>query len=153
MVDKPIDRQQRLAKFLYAVESAQKLQDDILKYGLEAAKIYCEDVYGDWLEKWGEGENHFLEAIIDFLESSNSVAIKVRNFLSDKSSLEIAIELEKCLSEDENSSFAIKDFLVSNLIHQPSHRDFSGDEEINLLELADNLLEKLTLIIKAKGKG
>ena len=69
MVDKPIDRQQRLAKFLHAVESAQKLQDDILKYGLGAAKLYCEDVYGDWLLDWGEGENRFLESMIDFLES------------------------------------------------------------------------------------
>jgi hypothetical protein len=149
MVDKPIDRQQRLAKFLYAVESAQKLQDDILKYGLEAAKLYCEDVYGDWLQKWGEGENNFLESIVDFLESNNSLAIKVRKFLSNKSSLEIAIELEKCLSLDANSSFAIKDFLVSNLIYQPSESDFSLDnEEINLLELADNLLEKLTEVIR-----
>jgi NurA-like 5'-3' nuclease len=152
MVDKPIDRQQRLAKFLYAVESAQKLQDDILKYGIEAAKLYCEDVYGDWLQKWGEGENSFLELIVDFLESNNSLAIKVRKFLSNKSSLEIAIELEKCLSSDENSSFAIKDFLVSNLIYQPSNSDFSVDnEEINLLELADNLLEKLTEVIRGKS--
>jgi hypothetical protein len=154
MVDKPIDRQQRLAKFLHAVESAQKLQDDILKYGLEAAKLYCEDVYGDWLLDWGEGENRFLESIIDFLESNDSVANKVRTFLSDKSSLEIAIELSKCLSLDENSSFAIKDFLVSNLISQTNNRDFSlHNEDINLLELADNLLEKLTLIIRAKGNG
>jgi hypothetical protein len=145
MVDKPIDRQQRLAKFLHAVESAQKLQDDILKYGLGAAKLYCEDIYGDWLLHWGEGENRFLEAIIDFLESNDLLAVKVRKFLNDKSSLEIAIELERCLSLDENSSFAIKDFLVTNLISQTNNHDFSLDnEDINLLVLADNLLEKLT---------
>jgi hypothetical protein len=153
MVDKPIDRQQRLAKFLHAIESAQKLQDDILKYGLEAAKLYCEDVYGDWLQKWGEGENKFLESIIDFLESNDAVAIKVRKFLSDKSSLQIATQLEKCLLEDENNSFAIKDFLVSNLC-QPNSRDSRlENEEINLLELADNLLEKLTDIIIRTDKN
>ncbi len=150
MVDKPIDRQQRLANFLQAVESAQKLQYDILKYGLGAAQLYCEDVDGDWLERWGEDEDRFLESIIEFLESNDLVAIKVRKLLNDKSPQEIAIELEKCLifSEDENSSFAIKDFLVNSLISQ-SDRDFSlENQEINLLELADSLLEKLTEIIR-----
>ncbi|HEY9799854.1 MAG TPA: hypothetical protein V6D25_05795 [Leptolyngbyaceae cyanobacterium] len=50
------DRQQRLDNFLQAVEAAQKLQDDIMKYGLEAANLYCDDVDGDWLETWGEEE-------------------------------------------------------------------------------------------------
>jgi hypothetical protein len=34
--EKQSDRQQRLDNFLQAVEAAQKLQDDIIKYGLEA---------------------------------------------------------------------------------------------------------------------
>ncbi|WP_179198039.1 hypothetical protein [Nostoc sp. T09] len=47
--EKQSDHQQRLDNFLQAVEAAQKLQDDIMKYGLEAAYLYCEDVDGDWL--------------------------------------------------------------------------------------------------------
>ncbi|MDZ8140953.1 MAG: hypothetical protein RM049_37650 [Nostoc sp. DedQUE04] len=38
--EKQSDRQQRLDNFLQAVEAAQKVQDDIMKYGLEAAHLY-----------------------------------------------------------------------------------------------------------------
>ncbi|MEH1830770.1 MAG: hypothetical protein V7L29_01460 [Nostoc sp.] len=55
--EKQSNRQQRLDNFLQAVETAQKLQDDIMKYGLEAAHLYCNDVDGDWLETWGEDED------------------------------------------------------------------------------------------------
>ncbi|MEH2050856.1 hypothetical protein [Nostoc sp.] len=47
--EKQSDRQQRLDNFLQAVEAAQKVQDDIMKYGSEAAHLYCDDVDGDWL--------------------------------------------------------------------------------------------------------
>ncbi|MBD2500222.1 hypothetical protein [Anabaena azotica] len=56
--EKQSDSQQRLDKFLQAVEAAQKLQDDIMKYGLEAAHLYCDDVDGDWLETWRREENN-----------------------------------------------------------------------------------------------
>jgi hypothetical protein len=52
----PTNRQERLERFLKAVEKAQKLQNDFLKYGLNCVKLYVEDVDGDWLEKWGEDE-------------------------------------------------------------------------------------------------
>ncbi|MBD2567746.1 hypothetical protein [Anabaena lutea] len=48
------DRQQRLEKFLQHLEAARQLQDDIMKYGLDAAYLYCDDVDGDWLETWGD---------------------------------------------------------------------------------------------------
>lgn len=48
--EKQSDRQQRLDNFLQAVEAAQKLQDDIINYGLEVADLYCDDVEEDWLE-------------------------------------------------------------------------------------------------------
>ncbi|KYC38353.1 hypothetical protein WA1_39175 [Scytonema hofmannii PCC 7110] len=54
--EKLTDHQQRLEKILQAVETAQKLQDDILKYGLDAASLYVEDVDGGWWETWGEGQ-------------------------------------------------------------------------------------------------
>jgi hypothetical protein len=55
--EKQSDRQQRLDNFLQAVEAAQNVQDDIMKYGLEAAHLYCDDVDGDWLQTWGEDED------------------------------------------------------------------------------------------------
>jgi len=47
--EKQSDSQQRLDNFLQAVEAAQKVQDDIMKYGLQAAHLYCDDLDGDWL--------------------------------------------------------------------------------------------------------
>lgn len=52
----PTDRQERLENFLKAVDAAQTLQDDFLKYGLACVDLYVEDVDGDWLERWGEDE-------------------------------------------------------------------------------------------------
>jgi hypothetical protein len=55
---------ERLDNFLQAVQAAQKVQDDIIKHGLEAAHLYCDDVDGDWLETSGEdedGQQSFLE--------------------------------------------------------------------------------------------
>ncbi|MEM1393122.1 MAG: hypothetical protein AAGG00_07470 [Cyanobacteria bacterium P01_H01_bin.150] len=36
-----IDCQKRLDKFIESVEAAQKLQNDIVRYGLEAAYLYA----------------------------------------------------------------------------------------------------------------
>lgn len=67
----PTDRQERLERFLKAVEEAQKLQNDFLKYGLDCVNLYVEDVNGDWLEKWGEDE----EAIDSETPVSQSLAL------------------------------------------------------------------------------
>ncbi|MEL7244633.1 MAG: hypothetical protein AAGM40_20200, partial [Cyanobacteria bacterium J06573_2] len=76
-----IDCQKRLDKFIESVEAAQKLQNDIVRYGLEAAYKYAEDVDGDWLEKWDEDETvqtNFVESVTTFLESDDWVAVSVR---------------------------------------------------------------------------
>jgi hypothetical protein len=145
------DRQSRFEEFLRHLEEARKLQDDILKYGLAAADLYCEDVDSDWLETWGdEEENTFVESVVGFLESNDSVAVKVRKQLKDKSLPEIATELEKCLSvgEEEDRIFALKNVLVGSVTSSSSYRDISDeDDEIDLLDLAEELLEKLTEIL------
>ncbi|PLZ91227.1 hypothetical protein CEN45_16315 [Fischerella thermalis CCMEE 5198] len=142
------DRPSRFEKFLRHLGEARKLQDDILKYGLAAADLYCEDVDGDWLETWGDEENTFLESVVSFLESDDLVAVRVRKQLKDKSLPEIATELEKCLSfgEEEERIFALKNVLVGSVTSGSIYRDVSDDDEIDLLDLAEELLEKLTHI-------
>ena len=55
MVNQQInDRQQRLENFLQSVEAARQLEHDIMKHGLDAAYLYCDDVEGDWLDTWGD---------------------------------------------------------------------------------------------------
>ncbi|WP_445637294.1 hypothetical protein NSTC745_02379 [Nostoc sp. DSM 114161] len=144
----PNDRQQRLAKFLEAVEEAQKLQDNILKHGLDAAYLYSDDVDGDWLEKWGEDddERSYVEIFTTFLESDDLVAVKVREQLQNKSIPEIIEELEQCLSlfTEEDQILAIKNLLAGKVTNLETTRENSNAiNEIELLDLAEELLEKL----------
>ncbi|MEA5622731.1 hypothetical protein [Nostoc sp. UHCC 0251] len=152
--EKQSDRQQRLDNFLQAVEAAQKVQDDIMKYGLEAAHLYCDDVDGDWLETWGEdedGQQIFVELVTNFLQSDDLVAVRVRKQLKDKSLQEIAVELEKCLSlsEEEDRIFAVKNVLAGSVAVAESNRGTSSDEidETDLLDLAEEFIEKLAEIL------
>lgn len=149
--EKLMDRQQRLEQFRQHLEEARKLQDDILKYGLNAAYLYVEDVDGDWLEKWGENEEEktVVESVTFFLESNDWVAVRVRKQLKDKSLREIAAELEKCLSlpEEENRIFAVKNVLVGS-DRGDCYRDSSDEhDDIDLLYLAEELLEKLADVV------
>jgi hypothetical protein len=140
MVNKPIDRQQRLEKFVQAVSSAQELQDNILRYGINAAYLYYEDVDRDWLSKWGD-EDTPSELITSFLLSNDLVALNLRDMLHDKSIPEISDYLDNCMniSIEENRIFAVKDLLISSINNK------SG---IDLLNLAQQLVDKLEDIIK-----
>ncbi|MEH2056502.1 MAG: hypothetical protein V7K97_10170 [Nostoc sp.] len=151
--EKQSDRQQRLDNLLQAVEAAQKVQDDIIKYGLEAANLYCDDVDGDWLKTWGEdedGQQSFVELVTNLLQSDDLVAVRLRKQLKDKSLQKIAVELERCLSlsEEDDRIFAVKNMLVGGVAVAESNRGSSNDEvdEIGLLDLAEELLEKLAEI-------
>jgi hypothetical protein len=76
----PTDRKERLEKFIKAVEAAQKLQDDFLKYGLACVDLYVEDVDGDWLERWGEDE-----------ETIEGEALATQGFASGKTRVDISV--------------------------------------------------------------
>ncbi|MDD1427791.1 hypothetical protein MEO94_25680 [Dolichospermum sp. ST_sed9] len=147
------ERQKRLEQFLQHLESARQLEDDIMKYGLEAADLYFEDIDGDWLETWGDDDDEpgYIEKITTFLESDDVVAVKVRERLQDKSLDEIIGGLEYCLSQltEKDRIFAAKDFLVGNVVVSGSCRASGNNsiDEIELLELAEDLMEKLSEIL------
>ncbi|BDA71952.1 hypothetical protein RIVM261_004560 [Rivularia sp. IAM M-261] len=140
MVNKAIDRQQRLSKFVQAVDAAQELQNNILKYGINAAYLYYEDVDGDWLSKWGD-EDTPSELITSFLLSNDLVALNLRDMLHDKSIPEISNYLDNCMniSTEENRVFAVKDLLISSINNK------SG---IDLLNLAQQVVDRLEDIIR-----
>lgn len=150
------DCQKRLEKFLESVEAAQKLQNDIVRYGLEAAYLYAEDVDGDWLENWDEDETaqtNFLESVTTFLESDDWVAISVREQLQGKSLPEIASQLEDCLRlpEAENRVFAIKTVLVESGSCRKINFSFSDENDtVDLLDLAEQLVKRLERIFDQK---
>lgn len=147
------ESQKRLEQFLQHLESARQLEDDIRKYGLEAADLYFEDIDSDWLETWGDDDNEpgYIEKMTTFLESDDLVAVEVRKRLQNKSHDEIIGGLEYCLSQltEKDRIFAAKDFLVGDVMVSGSCRA-SGSSDINeveLLELAEDLMEKLREIL------
>ena len=156
--------QERLEKVSKALEEARKLQQEWLAYGIDCVNLYVEDVDGDWLEKWGEDEEEAeaivsghtiavglaVESVTSFLESDDTVAVKVRKRLGGRSLLEIATELKKCLNlPEEEQSYAVMDILAGSFNDKENNRDSSrGHDGIELVELADDLLERLTEICK-----
>jgi transcriptional regulator with XRE-family HTH domain len=85
--------------------------------------------------------------VTKFLQSDDPVAVRVRERLGAKSLSEMASELEKCLSipEEEDRIFAVKNVLAGGVTAGGINRDSSDEnDEIELLDLAEDLLEKLT---------
>lgn len=149
--DKKNSPQEKLAEFTKLLDSARKLQDDILNYGLDAADIYVEDIDGDWLENWDDDSD--FDLIISLLESDDSVALRVRKRVGEKSLSEIASELEKIwqISEGDDRIFAVKNLLAGGVNVGSSNRDESDEneaDEIDILELAEELLDKLAEIFE-----
>ncbi|MGD1716940.1 hypothetical protein [Dapis sp. BLCC M172] len=143
--------EEKLAEFTKLLESSRKLQADILNYGLDAAEIYVEDVDGDWLENWDS--NTYFDSIIFLLESDDLVAVRVREKSREKSTSEIASELEKMwqIADEYDRKFAVRNLLAGGISVASSNRDISDKNEedgIELLELAEELLEKLARIFE-----
>ncbi|NEQ35247.1 MAG: hypothetical protein F6K40_02560 [Okeania sp. SIO3I5] len=143
--------EEKLAEFTKLLESSRKLQADILNYGLEAADLYVEDIDGDWLENWDD--NTYFDSIISLLESDDPVVGRVRQKLREKSTSKIASELEKMwqISDDDDRLFAVKNLLSGDVSVASSNRDINDKNEedgIELLELAEELLEKLDSIFE-----
>lgn len=153
------DYEERLETFFHAVEEAQRFQDDLLKYGLEAVHLYVEDVEGDWLEQWQEEDstqvisvpNPLSKLVINltmFLKSDDVVAVKVRQRLGDDALLDVATELEKCLGiPDKNEQIsAIKKVLTGSVTPEVIKPE-NEQKSIELLDLAEDLLAKLVEIV------
>jgi hypothetical protein len=147
------EHEQRLEKFSQHLKAARQLEDDIIKYGLGAAYLYCDDVDSDWLETWEDDndEPSYIEKMITFLESDDSVAVKVREKLQNKSISEIIQGLEYCLSQltENERIFVTKDLLLNGVQFAGNNRG-SRDrviDEVELLDLAEDLLERLTEIL------
>jgi hypothetical protein len=123
-------------KFTEALATARKMQQDWLIYGLDFVHIYVEDVDGDWLETWVNDEilgNPLLDSIKEFLVSDDAVAVQVRQQLGERSLFDFAVNLVECwqIPQESERLFAVRNLLADHDI-----------ENENLLELANNLLEK-----------
>ncbi|MBN3868935.1 helix-turn-helix domain-containing protein [Nostoc sp. JL33] len=98
------------------------------------------------VEKFSSEDNGLRTALVKLLESDDSVAVKVRERLGTRTIQEVAAELEKCLSlvKEEDRLFSVKNVLAVNVRSGESNRGNSDEiDEIELLDLAEELLEKL----------
>jgi transcriptional regulator with XRE-family HTH domain len=110
---------------------------------IKPLRIYLSDI---------EGETSLppVSFVTKFLQSDDPVAERVRERLGAKSLSEMASELEQCLSipEEEDRIFAVKNVLAGGVTTGGSNRDSSDENnEIELLDLAETLLEKLAEIL------
>ncbi|MEM7727337.1 MAG: hypothetical protein AAF208_13360 [Cyanobacteria bacterium P01_A01_bin.45] len=147
--------QEKLNSFIKHLEEARKLQNDIIMYGLDTANLYVEDLDGDWLERWDEEEQNFVDSVTTFLESNDAVALRVRKQLKDKSLLEIATELENSLSftQTQDRIFAVKNILVDTTGYSQVGCELNDDcNTVDLLDLAEKLVRKLTDILRESSQ-
>jgi transcriptional regulator with XRE-family HTH domain len=97
----------------------------------------------------GETSPSPVSFVTKFLESDDPVAVQVRERLGERSLPEVAAELEKCLSipEADNRPLEVVRVLADGVKGGRTNRDSSDEnDEIELLDLAESLLEKLTRI-------
>lgn len=103
------------------------------------------------IEQFSPQVNGVRKALVKLLGSDDAVAVKVRQRLLGKSVAEIAAELEQCfsLTAAEDRIFAVTKVLAGSAMGGGNYRDSNdGDDEIELLDLAEELLEKLGEILK-----
>jgi hypothetical protein len=143
----------KFTQYLEHLEAGRKLQEDWINHGIDCVDLYFENIDSDWLETWGDDDDEpgYIEKITTFLESDDVVAVKVRERLQDKSLDEIIDALEYCLSQltEKDRIFAAKDFLVGDVLVSGSSRASGNSDidEVELLELAEDLMERLTEIL------
>lgn len=148
-----INKTDKFTQYLEHLEAGKRLQEDWINHGIDCVDLYFEDIDGDWLETWGDDDDEpgYIEKLTTFLESDDVVAVKVRERLQDKSLDEIIAGLEYCLSQlkEEDRIFAAKDFLVGDVVVSGrGNASGNGDiDEVELLELAEDLMDKLTEIL------
>ncbi|OKH51323.1 transcriptional regulator [Calothrix sp. HK-06] len=114
-----------------------------------SAREYVHAAIESYASNNKQSSSSVVNSIIPFLQSDDLVAMKVKEILKDKSLLEIAAQLEKCLnSEDEDRIFAVKDLLVGSMTSGESNRNVSnGNDEIYFFDLAEELVDKLVMLL------
>src|SRR5919199_6423927 len=98
------------------------------------------------IQQFSQKAGSVIELVTAFLESDDPVAVRVRERLGGRSLSAVAAELEKCLSipEEDDRIFAIKNLLAGGISSGGTTRGTSEEnDEIELLDLAESLLEKL----------
>jgi transcriptional regulator with XRE-family HTH domain len=95
-------------------------------------------------------EKQIRQLLTQLLESDDTVAIKVRKRLGEKEIPKIVSDLENCLNlaDESDRIYAVKNLLEGNLVGTQSDRNTGVEhDELELLDLAEELIEKLAEIL------
>ncbi|MEG4803129.1 DUF1822 family protein [Microcoleus sp. ARI1-B5] len=132
------EEQLNSAKLLGFVPSIESLE-------IQIAHLQTLDDFVDYLER--------LELANSFLLGDDPVAVQVRDVLNTRPIAEIIAQLDRiyCNEPEDERAYAVKDVFTGEGVYAGSDRELGedvggGDREIELLELAEELLEKLTEI-------
>ncbi|MEH1940337.1 MAG: hypothetical protein V7L01_09000 [Nostoc sp.] len=131
--------------FAEALETARQMQQNWLTYGVDFVNFYVEDVDGDWLETWGHDEilgNSRLDTIKEFLVSNDTVAIRVRQHLGERSLFDFAVNLDESWRTSETN-----DRLSAAIDLLASEENSVDTDSIGFLDLANSLVVKLAEIL------
>ncbi|MBD2085328.1 helix-turn-helix domain-containing protein [Trichocoleus sp. ST-U3] len=147
------------ADLLVAVKQGNELyqvsdNEEVVLVDLGAEVVQLAEAEGMTLREYVQAAVHrfshkgvsVIKSVTAFLESDDSVAVQTRERLGARSLSEIAAELEKCLSipEEDDRLFAVKNLLAGSVAAVGTNRNSSAEnDEIELLDLAESLLEKL----------
>ncbi|QKQ72824.1 hypothetical protein [Nostoc sp. TCL240-02] len=131
--------------FAEALATARQMQQNWLTYGVNFVNFYVEDVDGDWLETWGDDEiigNSQLDTIKEFLVSHDSVAVKVRQHLGERSLFDFAVNLEESwrISETNDRLSAVRHLFAGE-------ENSIDTDDIRVLDLVNSLVLKLAEIL------
>ena len=112
-----------------------------------AARMSVREYVGVAIAKFSCRNHGLRTALMMLLLGDDSVAVRVRELLGTRTPQEIAPELELSLSlpKEEDRIFAVKNVLADSVTVGGSYRDSS--DEIELLDLASELVEKLAEIL------
>jgi transcriptional regulator with XRE-family HTH domain len=115
-----------------------------------AAEMNVRDYVHAAIAQFSPSIKHVNRAFLRLLEGDDPVAVKVRERLGGRTLQSIADELETCLSasEGEEQIFALRNVLANKLMVGGNCREEGNrnDDEIELLALAEDLLDKWTEI-------
>ncbi|MHC5599940.1 MAG: hypothetical protein ACYTXC_29080 [Nostoc sp.] len=131
--------------FAEALATARQMQQNWLTYGVDFVNFYVEDVDGDWLETRGHDEilgNSRLDSIKEFLVSNDSVAVRVRQHLGERSLFDFAVNLDESwrIYEVDDRLSAVRNLLAGE-------ENSIDTDDIRLLDLANTVVVKLAEIL------
>ncbi|HIK04392.1 MAG TPA: hypothetical protein IGS40_06705 [Trichormus sp. M33_DOE_039] len=128
----------QMETFTEALATARQMQQDWLSYGLNFIHLYVDDVDGDWLDTWENDEifaNPVLDHIKEFLVSDDILAVRLRNYLGERSLFDLAVNLEEMwrITPASERLATVKNILA-----------IGETDDVDISDLADSLLNKLT---------